>query len=152
MLTFLSLRLTEEILHESIDARTEVLAALRELGPPDLVQLIKQAPRNPGKQVRGRLRSGAWRRAKLSADWSLSPCHRSRCFIFCKLGSIHQYPYLQRKPPIKLENRRGRVLVCHSTREVLLRANWCQLLQCLLQTRYARTRYNSWKRRQLLHR
>lgn len=44
-------RLTEEILHESIDARTEVLAALRELGPPDLVQLIKQAPRNPGKQV-----------------------------------------------------------------------------------------------------
>jgi len=44
-------RLTEEILHESIDARTEVLAALRELGPPDLVQLIKQAPRHPGKQV-----------------------------------------------------------------------------------------------------
>ncbi|KAI9050789.1 hypothetical protein LZ554_004908 [Drepanopeziza brunnea f. sp. 'monogermtubi'] len=43
--------LTEEILHESIDARTEVLAALRELGPPDLVQLIKQAPRNPGKQT-----------------------------------------------------------------------------------------------------
>ncbi|KAF4630695.1 hypothetical protein G7Y89_g7449 [Cudoniella acicularis] len=43
--------LTEEILHESIDARTEVLAALRELGPPDLVQLIKQAPRNPGKQI-----------------------------------------------------------------------------------------------------
>ncbi|CZS88330.1 related to BUD7 protein [Rhynchosporium agropyri] len=43
--------LTEEILHESIDARTEVLAGLRELGPPDLVQLIKQAPRNPGKQI-----------------------------------------------------------------------------------------------------
>ncbi|KAK0100168.1 hypothetical protein ONS95_008506 [Cadophora gregata] len=43
--------LTEEILHESIDARTEVLAALRELGPPDLVQLIKQAPRNPGRQI-----------------------------------------------------------------------------------------------------
>ncbi|TVY27443.1 Uncharacterized protein LHYA1_G003194 [Lachnellula hyalina] len=43
--------LTEEILHESIDARTEVLIALRELGPPDLVQLIKQAPRNPGKQI-----------------------------------------------------------------------------------------------------
>ncbi|KAL2066819.1 hypothetical protein VTL71DRAFT_1243 [Oculimacula yallundae] len=43
--------LTEEILHESTDARTEVLAGLRELGPPDLVQLIKQAPRNPGKQI-----------------------------------------------------------------------------------------------------
>jgi hypothetical protein len=25
---------------------------LRELGPPDLVQLTKQAPRNPVKQVR----------------------------------------------------------------------------------------------------
>jgi len=44
-------RLTEEVIYESIDARTEVLAALRELGPPDLVQLIKQAPRSPGKQV-----------------------------------------------------------------------------------------------------
>ncbi|RDW89235.1 hypothetical protein BP6252_01267 [Coleophoma cylindrospora] len=43
--------LTEEILHESTDARTEVLPALRELGPPDLVQLIKQPPRNPGKQI-----------------------------------------------------------------------------------------------------
>ncbi|CZR67564.1 related to BUD7 protein [Phialocephala subalpina] len=43
--------ITEEVLHESIDSRTEVLAALRELGPPDLVQLIKQAPRNPGKQI-----------------------------------------------------------------------------------------------------
>ncbi|CAG8974591.1 hypothetical protein HYALB_00004388 [Hymenoscyphus albidus] len=43
--------LTEDILHESIDARSETLAALRELGPPDLVQLIKQAPRNPGKQI-----------------------------------------------------------------------------------------------------
>lgn len=44
-------RLHEEALHESTDARTEVLAALRELGPPDLVQLIKQAPRGQGKQV-----------------------------------------------------------------------------------------------------
>lgn len=43
--------LTEEVIYESIDARTEVLAALRELGPPDLVQLIKQAPRSPGKQT-----------------------------------------------------------------------------------------------------
>ncbi|KAG9247598.1 Chs5p-Arf1p-binding proteins-domain-containing protein [Calycina marina] len=46
-----SFRLTEEILYESIEARTEVLAALRELGPPDLVQLIKQAPRSSGKQT-----------------------------------------------------------------------------------------------------
>jgi len=44
-------RLTEEILHESIEARSEALSTLRELGPPDLVHLIKVAPRNPGKQV-----------------------------------------------------------------------------------------------------
>ncbi|KAF4122270.1 Chs5-Arf1p-binding protein BUD7/BCH1 [Geosmithia morbida] len=43
--------LTEEILHESLDARTESLVALRELGPPDLVHLVKQATRNQGKQT-----------------------------------------------------------------------------------------------------
>ena len=50
-LLILDLRLTEEILHESIDARTEALATLRELGPPDLVHLVKASSRNPGKQV-----------------------------------------------------------------------------------------------------
>ncbi|KAJ9418689.1 Chs5p-Arf1p-binding proteins-domain-containing protein [Fusarium oxysporum] len=35
--------ITEEILHESIDARTESLSGLRELGPPDLVHLLKHA-------------------------------------------------------------------------------------------------------------
>ncbi|TQS35215.1 hypothetical protein Golomagni_04372 [Golovinomyces magnicellulatus] len=44
-------RLTEEILHESIDARTDMLVTVRELGPPDLVQLIKQFPRNSTKTV-----------------------------------------------------------------------------------------------------
>ncbi|KAM0201850.1 hypothetical protein ACHAPA_011031 [Fusarium lateritium] len=43
--------ITEEILHESIDARTESLAGLRELGPPDLVHLLKHAVRNPAKQT-----------------------------------------------------------------------------------------------------
>lgn len=38
-------------MHESVEARTEALSTLRELGPPDLVQLVKQAPRNPTKQV-----------------------------------------------------------------------------------------------------
>jgi tetratricopeptide (TPR) repeat protein len=42
--------ITEEVLHESIDARTESLSALRELGPPDLVHLLKQPVRNPQKQ------------------------------------------------------------------------------------------------------
>ncbi|CAM1507555.1 Fc.00g071960.m01.CDS01 [Cosmosporella sp. VM-42] len=43
--------ITEEILHESIDARTESLGGLRELGPPDLVHLLKTAVRNPQKQI-----------------------------------------------------------------------------------------------------
>ncbi|EMT65808.1 hypothetical protein FOC4_g10007920 [Fusarium odoratissimum] len=43
--------ITEEILHESIDARTESLSGLRELGPPDLVHLLKHAVRNPAKQT-----------------------------------------------------------------------------------------------------
>lgn len=44
-------RLTEEVLHEAIDARTESLISLRELGPPDLVHLVKQPLRSGGKQA-----------------------------------------------------------------------------------------------------
>jgi len=43
--------ITEEVLHECIDARTDSLNSLRELGPPDLVHLLKQNLRNPAKQL-----------------------------------------------------------------------------------------------------
>lgn len=43
--------ITEETIHDSIDARTDSLISLRELGPPDLVHLLKQAKSNPGKQI-----------------------------------------------------------------------------------------------------
>lgn len=43
--------ISEEVIHESIDARTETLVSLRELGPPDLVHLLKQNLRNTGKQA-----------------------------------------------------------------------------------------------------
>ncbi|KAI0404571.1 chaps-domain-containing protein [Xylaria palmicola] len=43
--------ISEGIIHESIDARTETLVSLRELGPPDLVHLLKQNLRNTGKQA-----------------------------------------------------------------------------------------------------
>ncbi|KAI1867860.1 uncharacterized protein JN550_006667 [Neoarthrinium moseri] len=43
--------ITEDVLHESVDARTESLVALRELGPPDLVHLLKQSRNNPGRQT-----------------------------------------------------------------------------------------------------
>ncbi|KAK3899920.1 Chs5p-Arf1p-binding proteins-domain-containing protein [Staphylotrichum tortipilum] len=41
--------LTEEVLQEAIDARTESLVSLRELGPPDLVHLVKLPLRSGGK-------------------------------------------------------------------------------------------------------
>lgn len=42
----------EEELHEAIESRTEQLMSLRELGPPDLVHLVKQPVRGNGRQVR----------------------------------------------------------------------------------------------------
>lgn len=44
-------RIYEDELHSAIEARSETLQALRELGPPDLVHLIKQPIKNPAKQV-----------------------------------------------------------------------------------------------------
>ncbi|KAI9704253.1 MAG: hypothetical protein M1836_007114 [Candelina mexicana] len=41
----------EEDLHSAIEARTEALQTLRELGPPDLVHLIKQQAKSPTKQL-----------------------------------------------------------------------------------------------------
>ncbi|KAF2687026.1 chaps-domain-containing protein [Lentithecium fluviatile CBS 122367] len=41
----------EDELHSAIEARSESLQALRELGPPDLVHLIKQPIKNATKQV-----------------------------------------------------------------------------------------------------
>ncbi|KAJ4418921.1 bud site selection protein [Gnomoniopsis sp. IMI 355080] len=43
--------ITEEVLQESVDARTDSLSLLRELGPPDLVHLLKQTTRNVGKHI-----------------------------------------------------------------------------------------------------
>ncbi|ETS72991.1 hypothetical protein PFICI_15383 [Pestalotiopsis fici W106-1] len=43
--------ITEDTLHESIEARTESLVSLRELGPPDLVHLLKQNRSNPGRHI-----------------------------------------------------------------------------------------------------
>lgn len=41
----------EEELHEAVEARTEQLMSLRELGPPDLVHLVKAPIRGSGRQV-----------------------------------------------------------------------------------------------------
>ncbi|KAI9821386.1 MAG: hypothetical protein M1832_003393 [Thelocarpon impressellum] len=41
----------EDNLHIAVDTRTEALQTLRELGPPDLVHLIKQSSKSPSKQT-----------------------------------------------------------------------------------------------------
>lgn len=41
----------EEDIYVAVDARTESLQSLRELGPPDLVYLVKQPKANSTRQV-----------------------------------------------------------------------------------------------------
>lgn len=45
-------RIVEEEIESAIDSRNEALASLRELGPPDLVHLVKQSIKSGGRQVR----------------------------------------------------------------------------------------------------
>ena len=42
----------EEEIESAVDSRNEALATLRELGPPDLVHLVKQSVKSGGRQVR----------------------------------------------------------------------------------------------------
>jgi hypothetical protein len=44
-------RIYEDELHSAIEARSESLQTLRELGPPDLVHLIKQPIKSTTKQI-----------------------------------------------------------------------------------------------------
>lgn len=48
---FLTCRIYEDELQAAIEARTESLQTLRELGPPDLVHLIKQPIKSTTKQI-----------------------------------------------------------------------------------------------------
>ena len=45
-------RIVEEEIESAIDSRNDALATLRELGPPDLVHLVKQSVKSGGRQVR----------------------------------------------------------------------------------------------------
>jgi hypothetical protein len=81
-----------------IDARTETLSSLRELGPPDLVHLMKQPTKTgSSKQVcwhfgtRSSLVGGG---LTISID-RLIPLRDGRgCFLIRQSCGIHQYPYL----------------------------------------------------------
>jgi predicted amino acid racemase len=44
-------RLFEDDAHSVVEIRTDSLSTLRELGPPDLVHLIKQPVKSANKQV-----------------------------------------------------------------------------------------------------
>ncbi len=45
-----SIRIVEEEIESAIESRNEALQTIRELGPPDLVHLVKQA-KSGGRQV-----------------------------------------------------------------------------------------------------
>ena len=45
-------RIVEDEIESAIDSRNDALATLRELGPPDLVHLVKQSVKSGGRQVR----------------------------------------------------------------------------------------------------
>lgn len=49
-------RLYEDESHSVVDVRTDNLQSLRELGPPDLVHLVKQSNKSPQKQVKRSIR------------------------------------------------------------------------------------------------
>lgn len=78
-------------MHESVEARTEGLSSLRELGPPDLVHLVKQAPRNPAKQVCTPLDCGENPSRGLTKGvvGDLSPCYGGGCIIVGESGSVY---------------------------------------------------------------
>ena len=45
-------RIVEEEIESAIESRNESLPSLRELGPPDLVHLVKRSVKSGGQQVR----------------------------------------------------------------------------------------------------
>jgi len=86
-------RIVEDEIESAIESRTEALNALRELGPPDLVHLVKQSVKSGGRQVclcHWRLKDSI----TFQSDRSLPSCHRGRCFLIRHLGSISQYPHI----------------------------------------------------------
>lgn len=50
-------RIIEQEIESAVDSRNEALPTLRELGPPDLVHLVKQSSKSGNKQVSSLLTS-----------------------------------------------------------------------------------------------
>lgn len=72
-------RIIEEEIESAIESRNESLPSLRELGPPDLVHLVKRSVKSGGQQVRTHtMQSCLGPCANEAAEWSIPPCHRHR--------------------------------------------------------------------------
>ena len=71
----LFIRIVEEEIESTIESRNEALQTIRELGPPDLVHLVKQA-KSGGRQVSNWDYEFVDRTFLISAAvWSLPPRH-----------------------------------------------------------------------------
>lgn len=68
-------RIVEEEIESAIDSRTESLQLLRELGPPDLVHLVKQSVKSGGRQVHEAHHFGRSQSLICPSDRSLPPCY-----------------------------------------------------------------------------
>lgn len=74
-LTACEIRIVEEEIESAIESRNDALQTIRELGPPDLVHLVKQA-KSGGRQVSSRHCFFVDEYLlTLDAVWGLSPCH-----------------------------------------------------------------------------
>lgn len=77
----------EEDIYVAVDARTESLQTLRELGPPDLVYLVKQPKANSTRQVYSQFSMlSVYTLLTMDgyfvlADRRVPPCHRNRCLF-----------------------------------------------------------------------
>lgn len=78
-----------------VDARTESLQSLRELGPPDLVYLVKSNTKTAASKVGEPRKSGCEHRCRLTtgSGWHLSPCHRSGRILLSESRSLHKHSH-----------------------------------------------------------
>jgi hypothetical protein len=87
-------RIFEDDLHTVVDARTESLQTLRELGPPDLAQLVKIPIKGAQKQVWSARSSMPSLGANSSTARCLPSCYRRRRLILRQPRRVHQHPDL----------------------------------------------------------
>ncbi len=83
-------RIVEEEIESAIESRNEALQSLRELGPPDLVHLVKQSVKSGGRQVglERRYKDTTNDTHKSFLDRRLPSCYWCRCIILSQFGCV----------------------------------------------------------------